>query len=142
MNLQNFFDKMDVSRWPGVIIDLVKKNLLIKTIAVIITLTLFLVVKTNQSQMGSVWFKTVPVRAHIMGESPQDKTVYVEIEPKTVEIRGSEDRIRNIHYLTTEIIDISNRKMVSSIFVKIETKSLPINVTPSSVKAVFIVSPN
>ncbi|MBI2026436.1 MAG: YbbR-like domain-containing protein [Deltaproteobacteria bacterium] len=117
------------------------ENILIKAIAIIVTMTLFLVVKTNKFTIESVWFKTVPVREQKVGTSPEGQAVHTIIEPKVVRIQGSQSLIQHIDEVRTELIDISSRTHHSSIYIKIDTQNQPISISPESVKVTFIISP-
>ena len=117
------------------------ENILIKVIAIIATLILFLYVKKNRIAIESIWSKNVPVITEKIGTAPSGMVVNLSIEPKEVRIQGSQAWVQRVDELKTEIIDISNRTHHSSIYIKIDTQNYPIQVTPQSVKVTFTISP-
>ncbi len=136
MNLQELFDRLNKENWLEKIKNALTENLLIKMIAVIITITLFLIVKTERFDMENLVLKQVPIRKQIVGSPPDGFTAIVTLVPNKVDIYGAQSRVSGVTEVETEVIDLSKIE-------KTTTKEVAINVRvtkfysiePKSVKA-------
>ena len=142
MKLQEYFEKIN----KDLIFSFFKKALtehtLIKMIAFIITIILFIIAKTERMSMETTVHKSVPVRKRVIGEPPPHTQTVVTIEPNKVDIYGPMSRVRDIKEVETEVIDISAIKTttVKKIRINIDFSRYH-TIVPTSVKATIQVQP-
>ncbi len=139
MKLQKYFNKELAAT-------LFKKafteHMLIKMIAFIITIILFIIAKTERMSMETIVHKSLPVRKRVIGDPPPHNETIVILEPNKVDIYGPLSRVRDVKEVETEVIDISTIKTTTVKKVRINVQfSQYYSVVPTSVKATIQVQP-
>src|SRR3989344_8754257 len=113
MKLQEIFDKFNKELVLSLVKKLFTEHLLIKMIAFIITIILFVIAKTERMSMETIVHKSVPVRKRVIGDPPPHSETVVILEPNKVDIYGPMSRARDIKEFETEVIDISAIKTIT-----------------------------
>ena len=136
MNLQKIFDKLSQEDWLFKIKNALTANLLIKMVAVIITITLFLIVKTERFDMENLVLKQVPIRKQIVGSPPEGFTAIVTLVPNKVDIYGAQSRVAGVTEVETEVIDLSKIDKTTSKEIAINVRTTKFyTIEPKNVKA-------
>ncbi|MBI2608868.1 MAG: YbbR-like domain-containing protein [Deltaproteobacteria bacterium] len=136
MNPQDLFQKLTMENILIKVKNVFLENLLIKAISFIITLTLFLVVKTELFNMESLVFKKVPVIKQIVGTPPDGFTAIVSLTPNKVDVYGPYSRVKDVKEFKTEVINLSTIKTTITKDIKLDLETTSFyTVEPKEVKA-------
>jgi len=136
MKLQEIFDKFNKELVLSLVKKLFTEHLLIKMIAFIITIILFVIAKTERMSMETIVHKSVPVRKRVIGDPPPHSETVVILEPNKVDIYGPLSRVRDVREVETEVIDIATIKTTTVKKIRINIQfSQYFSVVPMSVKA-------
>lgn len=130
------FDKLNKEQIFSFFKKAFTEHVLIKMIAFVITIILFVIAKTERMSMETIVHKSVPVRKRVIGDPPPYTETVVILEPNKVDIYGPLSRVRDIKEVETEVIDISTIKATTVKKVRINVQfSQYYSVVPTSVKA-------
>jgi len=136
MNPQDLFQKMTTENLINKLKAVFAENLLMKAIAFIITLTLFLIVKTELFNMESLVFKKVPIIKQVVGTPPDGFTAIVSLTPNKVDVYGPYSRVKDVQEIKTEVINLSTIKTTTTKDIKLDLETTSFyTVEPKEVKA-------